>query len=182
MADEIIQSARGFFVPGPSSFPGQVFKTTNICENKTKLEPKSIFHILQTCLYSIMVYTEELIQYKNIGIAENGVAPSSSSKLGLFTITGAFIVFSSTTCEIVKQVSNYSINYYNSGTYPLPQTLLVMLSEVLKLCGTFLCMKCRTPSFDQLSVKASFKYIIPSVIYAVNNNIYLGKGRVQKLF
>ena len=122
-----------------------------------------------------MVHTEEQIRYKNFAIIENEAAPSSSSKLELFSITGAFIVFSSMSCEIVKQVSNYSINYYNSGTYPFPQSLLVMLSEVIKLFGTFLRMKCRTPYFDQTSVKASFKYILPSVIYAVNNNIYFGK-------
>ena len=119
--------------------------------------------------------TEEQIQYKNIAKVETPVAPSSSSKLGLFTITGAVIVFASMSCEIGKQVSNYAINYYNRGTYPLPQTLLVMLSEVLKLYGTLLRMKCQTPSFDKASVKASFKYLLPGVIYAVNNNIYLGK-------
>ena len=119
--------------------------------------------------------TEEKIQHKNIVKAETGVSPSSSSKLGLVTITGAVIVFASMSCEIGKQVSNYAINYYNRGTYPLPQTLLVIISEVLKLFGTFLRMKCQTPSFDTSSVKASFKYLLPGVIYAVNNNIYLGK-------
>ena len=27
--------------------------------------------------------------------------------------------------EIGKQISNYSINYYNGGSYPLPQTVMV---------------------------------------------------------
>ena len=27
--------------------------------------------------------------------------------------------------EIGKQISNYSINYYNGGIYPLPQTVMV---------------------------------------------------------
>ena len=118
---------------------------------------------------------DKQIQYLNIAKVETPVAQSSASKLGLFTITGAVIVFASMSCEIGKQVSNYAINYYNRGTYPLPQTLLVMLSEVLKLLGTLLRMKCQTPSFDKASVKASFKYLLPGVIYAVNNNIYLGK-------
>ena len=117
---------------------------------------------------------EDRVQYKNITKAETA-APSSPSKLGLFTVTGAVIVLASVACEIGKQVSNYSINYYNGGTYPLPQTLLVVLLEVLKLSGTVLRMRCRTPSFDKPSVKASFKFLLPSVIYAVNNNIYLGK-------
>ena len=118
---------------------------------------------------------EERIQYKNITKAETVTVPSSPSKLGLFTVTGAVIVLASVACEIGKQVSNYAINYYNGGTYPLPQTLLVVLLEVLKLSGTVLRMRCQTPSFDKSSVKASFKFLLPSVIYAVNNNIYLGK-------
>ena len=118
---------------------------------------------------------EERIQYKNITKAETVTVPTNPSKLGLFTVTGAVIVLASVACEIGKQVSNYSINYYNGGTYPLPQTLLVVLLEVLKLSGTVLRMRCQTPSFDKSSVKASFKFLLPSVIYAVNNNIYLGK-------
>ena len=117
---------------------------------------------------------EERIQYKNIAKVETEAAPASPSKLGLFTVTGAVIVLASVGCEIGKQVSNYSINYYNGGSYPLPQTLLVVLLEVLKLSGTVIRMRCRTPSFDKPSVKASFKFLLPSVIYAVNNNIYLG--------
>lgn len=116
---------------------------------------------------------EERIQYKNITKAETVTELSSPSKLGLFTVTGAVIVLASVACEIGKQVSNYAINYYNGGTYPLPQTLLVVLLEVLKLSGTVLRMRCQTPSFDKSSVKASFKFLLPSVIYAVNNNIYL---------
>merc|ERR1711936_504026 len=98
---------------------------------------------------------------------------TKATKMGLFSLTGAVIVLCPVGCEIGKQVSNYSINYYNGGSYPLPQTLLVVLLEVLKLSGTVLRMRCRTPSFDKPSVKASFKFLLPSVIYAVNNNIYL---------
>ncbi len=118
---------------------------------------------------------EERIQHKNITKTEAGVAPSGPSKLGLFTVTGAVIVLVNIVCEIGKHVSNYSINYYNNGTYPLPQTILVVLLEILKLSGTVLRMRCQTLSFDISSVKASFKFLLPSVIYAVNNNIYLGK-------
>ena len=122
-----------------------------------------------------MDHAEEHIQYKNITKLETGEYSCSTSKLGLFTVTGAMIVLASMSCEIGKQVSSYSINYYNRGTYPLPQTLLVMLSEVLKLLGIFLCMKCQTPSFNKLSVKSSLKYLLPGVIYVINNNIYFGK-------
>ena len=70
---------------------------------------------------------EERLQYKNIVAGDAGLVTSTAvaTKLGLFTVTGAAIVLACVSCEIGKQVSNYSINYYNGGRYPLPQTLLV---------------------------------------------------------
>ena len=50
--------------------------------------------------------------------------------------------------------------------------------EILKLSATVLRLKCKPPSFDKASVKASFKFLLPSVIYAVNNNIYLGRNHL----
>ena len=52
-----------------------------------------------------------------------------STKQGIFSFTGAVIVLCSVGCEIGKQISNYSINYYNGGSYPLPQTFLVRLRQ-----------------------------------------------------
>ena len=54
---------------------------------------------------------------------------TESNKLGSFSLTGAMIVLCSVGCEIGKQISNYSINYYNGGSYPLPQTILVRLTQ-----------------------------------------------------
>ena len=45
--------------------------------------------------------------------------------------------------------------------------------ELIKLIATFLRSGCETPMLNKQSVIASLKFIIPSVIYAVNNNIYL---------
>ena len=53
---------------------------------------------------------------------------TKATKMGLFSLTGAVIVLCSVGCEIGKQVSNYSINYYNGGRYPLPQTIMVRRS------------------------------------------------------
>ena len=64
--------------------------------------------------------TVKKVQYKNIVTAS-----PNNNKLGLFSATGAAIVLCCVGCEIGKQVSNYSLNYYNGGKYPLPQTLLV---------------------------------------------------------
>ena len=76
-----------------------------------------------------MTEAEERVQYKNIVAGDAGLVTSTAvaTKLGLFTVTGAAIVLACVSCEIGKQVSNYSINYYNGGRYPLPQTLLVSI-------------------------------------------------------
>ena len=75
-------------------------------------------------------------------------------------------------CEVGKQVSSYSVQYYNGGTYPVPQTMLVFLGEIIKLSTTIARTGCDPPSIDFISLKQSVKFIIPSIFYAVNNNIY----------
>ena len=54
---------------------------------------------------------------------------TESPKQGLSRLAGAVVVLCSVGCEIGKQISNYSINYYNGGSYPLPQTILVRLKK-----------------------------------------------------
>ena len=54
---------------------------------------------------------------------------TETNKQGLFSMTGAMIVLGSIGCELGKHISNYSINYYNGGNYPLPQTILVRLKQ-----------------------------------------------------
>ena len=36
-------------------------------------------------------------------------------------------------CEVAKQIINYSMQYYNNGKYPMPQTIIVVLGEIIKL-------------------------------------------------
>jgi len=98
---------------------------------------------------------------------------SPAAKLGLFTLAGAAIVCCQIGCEIGKQLSNYSIQYYNGGNYPLPQTILVVLLESLKLVATIMRSGFRIPTMDSASWRKSTKFLLPSLIYAVNNNIYL---------
>ena len=47
--------------------------------------------------------------------------------------------------------------------------------ELLKLLATLGRLKFVTPSFDKASIRSSFKFLLPSAVYAINNNIYLGK-------
>ena len=44
---------------------------------------------------------------------------------------------------LYPQVSNYSLQYYNGGRYPIPQTAMVVLMEVIKLITTILRSKGR---------------------------------------
>ena len=65
----------------------------------------------------------------------SSVRMTESNKQGLFSVTGVMIVLCSVGCEIGKQISTYSINYYNGGRYPLPQTILVRLRQTnIKYC------------------------------------------------
>lgn len=96
----------------------------------------------------------------------------TTSKLGLFSMAGAIIVLFQVTCEVGKQISNYSIQYYNGGKYPLPQTLLVVLVELIKLVTTIGRSKCQLPSFSRDSLRRSLRFMLPAVLYALNNNIY----------
>merc|ERR1719430_430332 len=95
-----------------------------------------------------------------------------TGKLGLFTLAGFSIVICQVTCEVAKQISNYSIQIFNGGKYPLPQTILVVLVELLKLLATVVRSGCQRPSFDSATLRHSMKFLLPSLLYAVNNNIY----------
>ncbi len=51
---------------------------------------------------------------------------------------GFSIVFSQIICEVTKQTSNYSLQYVLSGAYPVPQTIIVVVNEIIKLVATIL--------------------------------------------
>ena len=46
-------------------------------------------------------------------------------------------------CEVTKQVSNYSLQYFNHSHFPIPQTCIVVLCELVKLVTTFIRAKCK---------------------------------------
>jgi hypothetical protein len=46
-------------------------------------------------------------------------------------------------CEVAKQVSNYSLQYFNHSHFPIPQTCIVVLCELVKLVTTFMRAKCK---------------------------------------
>ena len=62
-------------------------------------------------------------------------------KAGLFSLLGFSIVFSQIICEVTKQTSNYSLQYFLHGAYPVPQTIIVVVNEIIKLAATILRAK-----------------------------------------
>jgi len=50
--------------------------------------------------------------------------------------------------------------------------MLVILGEILKLSTTFVRTGCETPTMDITSLRQSLRFLIPSILYTVNNNIY----------
>ncbi len=52
-----------------------------------------------------------------------------------------FLVSSQIICEVFKQLSVYSLQYYNGGAYPVPKTLMVVLAESLKLAAIAVRLK-----------------------------------------
>ena len=67
------------------------------------------------------------------------------------------------------QVVVYSLKYYNHNEYPLPQTQLVAINELLKFV-VFLFIVVRNGKI--WNIRCSLWYAVPSIIYAINNNIF----------
>lgn len=53
-----------------------------------------------------------------------------------FTCLTISIVVFQIFCEVAKQTSNYSVQYYNGGKYPVAQTTIVIAMELIKLMAT----------------------------------------------
>ena len=100
-------------------------------------------------------------------------ASAASVAAKRFTFVTVGIVLFQILCEVSKQISNYSVQYHNGGKYPIPQTVIVVLMEVIKLVTTVIRAKGALPSFNSSSLRSSFRFLLPSVLYALNNNIYL---------
>jgi UDP-sugar transporter A1/2/3 len=71
--------------------------------------------------------------------------------------------------DVWRQVTGYGVKYINNNTYPIPQTAIVALTETFKFT-VFFGLLFREGGIR--SIKGSYLYIIPSLIYAVNNNVY----------
>ena len=71
--------------------------------------------------------------------------------------------------DVIRQVATYGMMYFNAQSYPVPQTQLVFSAELLKFAIFSALILVKNRMHD---IKISFLYLIPSLAYAVNNNIY----------
>lgn len=67
--------------------------------------------------------------------------------------------------------------YKNDGKYPLDQTALVAIVEFIKLSivAFMYLVQCKRNSSSGISnppFKFSIKFVVPSLLYTVNNNLY----------
>ena len=67
----------------------------------------------------------------------------------------------------------FHFQYFNDGKYPVPETLMVFTMEVVKLLVALVSFRGKLPSFSASTLIHSLHFLVPSVLYAVNNNIYL---------
>ena len=106
-----------------------------------------------------------------------GRGSENSQKLGLFSLVGLVIVFTQIFLEVSKQTANYSLQYYNGGVFPIPKTYLVVLTETTKLAAILVLSKGLCPFYKYgvsgREMRHSLKYLLPSIFYGVNNNLYL---------
>ena len=71
--------------------------------------------------------------------------------------------------DLFKQIACYGVKYYNKDKYPIPQTYIVLATEIFK-CSVVLAIIVYKGEIRSLRV--SFAYAIPAFIGAINNNIY----------
>ena len=76
----------------------------------------------------------------------------------------------------MKQLSNYSLQYYNDGRFPIPQTIIVIIVAFVKLLTTVLRDGGKCPISKHglcwATVRTSFRFLVPAILYGINNNIY----------
>ena len=74
--------------------------------------------------------------------------------------------------EVGKQICSFALHQYNDGVYPLPASLLVVFAELTKLCLSVILSRCQRPDCSLMDIWKSIRYIFPSLLYSINNNIY----------
>lgn len=83
--------------------------------------------------------------------------------------TAAFYCILMIGFEIAKQLTSYAVLHQNNKHYPLPQTAIVAIIEFVKLAFIGIVLVWQN-NFTKM--KISFLFAVPSVLFALNNNVY----------
>ena len=83
----------------------------------------------------------------------------------LLILSSAYI-----TLDVFRLTAAYGLKYFNGDAYPVPQTVIIFSAEILKSVLMLIIMSI---SKELCNVRISLLYLIPSITYAVNNNIGL---------
>ena len=98
--------------------------------------------------------------------------PASNKTLARETEGCSHILFHTSTfivIDVCRQVAGYGMKYYNVDQFPVEPTEVVAISEIIKVVIFFVKLLVEG-GFS--SVKLSRLYILPSLLYAINSNIY----------
>lgn len=104
------------------------------------------------------------------GDFQQSMARKSTSFMVYLFLCSTFIFV-----EMAKQVTTYALRYQHNGKYPMIQTSLVAIVEFIKLSTVsilFISKRKFDRTYTNEPLTLSWKFIIPSVIYAINNNLY----------
>nr|XP_037273032.1 CMP-sialic acid transporter 1-like [Rhipicephalus microplus] len=101
---------------------------------------------------------------------ETGSPKSSLERREQTPLPVVLVLFAASTfTDVSKMVCSYSLRYHNHGSYPMNQSLMVALTEALK-CVLVTVMHVATSG--SLRMRPSYKFLLPSVIYMLTNNIF----------
>ncbi|XP_037530071.1 uncharacterized protein LOC119407258 isoform X2 [Rhipicephalus sanguineus] len=102
--------------------------------------------------------------------AETGSPKSSLERREQTSLPVVLVLFAASTfTDVSKMVCSYSLRYHNHGSYPMNQSLMVAVTEVLKCVLVTVVHRVTSGS---LHMRPSYKFLLPSVVYMLTNNIF----------
>lgn len=144
--------------------------------NEMAMDPTDVEHDLLTPLINIPGSSNKENSLQSNELEPVISVPRDVSKLSLFTFTAMAIVLFQICCEVMKQLSNYSLQYYNEGRFPIPQTVIVIGVALVKLFATVFRAGGKCPisnqGFSIGTFRSSLRFLVPAVLYGINNNVY----------
>ncbi|KAH7976633.1 hypothetical protein HPB52_017049 [Rhipicephalus sanguineus] len=103
-------------------------------------------------------------------VVETDSPKSSLERRERTSLPVVLVLFAASTfIDVNKMVCSYSLRYYNHGSYPMNQSLMVALTEVFKCV---LVTAVRMVTSGSLRMRPSSKFLVPSLIYMLTNNIF----------